>query len=489
MEDRDVINMLLEGGNARYIDRETGEVAGFADKMDLKKLPRKTLVEEMIKVLTKLNDLFDKEYGEKLWKNFDVITSGEALNGSSSSLFNSEITDEEFVKHKPKVGDIDLTFPGEHMLNLWKLLNKIEKKKLGDLTTYLGHKNSNYKEESAAGQAQINAVFEIDTGDYKVNAQIDFEASEYEEQEDKETGKKKYAPTEWAKFSHSSSWADIKAGFKGVAHKFVLMNLARAQSRLLDTHKETGFAIITITAANQVAGMTKAQYSSGKPVKASTSQDYVDPTNLAFSIARGTREKFNKVLFKGSKEQLMVDDKPAFYDNIDIDKLDTKTKEPKYPNLLAQNTKEYTTSVKIQFQHIFGFEPTEADLTSFGSFVGIVELMKAGLEANPPRGVKPITQKVIENFFFDQLVTKTMFCANGCQGLERNNPEGDLAIKGAIINYLYDQFPFLKSYSARVDEEIEKYYKNYKMMVISEGFIPFGSKFSTIFEAVNNFNK
>ena len=143
MTDRQVIERLVEGGNARYIDRTTGEVAGFADKMDLEKLPRNILVNEAIKVLENINNHFNKKFGEKLWKNFNVIKSGKALNGSSSSLFNKDITDEEFISHKPKVGDIDITFPGEHMGKLWELLNDLEGKKLGDMTKYLGHKNSN----------------------------------------------------------------------------------------------------------------------------------------------------------------------------------------------------------------------------------------------------------------------------------------------------------------------------------------------------------
>lgn len=161
MNDMDIIQMLMEGGNARYIDRDTGEIAGFADKMDLKQIPRTKLVDEMVKVLSKLNDLFNKKYGEKLWKNFNVITSGKALNGSSSSLFNKDITDDEFVSHKPTVGDIDITFPGEHMGKLWELLNDIDGKKLGDFTKYLGHKNSNMHPQAASAQHQINAIFEI----------------------------------------------------------------------------------------------------------------------------------------------------------------------------------------------------------------------------------------------------------------------------------------------------------------------------------------
>ena len=59
-------------------------------KMDLEKLPRNILVNEAIKVLENINNHFNKKFGEKLWKNFNVIKSGKALNGSSSSLFNKD---------------------------------------------------------------------------------------------------------------------------------------------------------------------------------------------------------------------------------------------------------------------------------------------------------------------------------------------------------------------------------------------------------------
>lgn len=442
MEEHEIIQSLMEGGNARYIDRETGEVAGFADKMDLEKIPRGKLVDEMVKVLSTLNDLFNKKYGEKLWKNFSVVTSGQALNGSSSSLFNKDISDEEFTKHKPKVGDIDITFPGEHMGKVFELLNTIDGKKLGDFTKYLGHKNSNYNPHAAAAMHQINAVFEIDAGDYKVNAQIDFEASEYD--------KESHSPTDWASFSHNSDWADIQKGFKGVAHKYVLMNLARAQSRM------DGIIVATPAAGNKVMTQTKEEYEKGKPIKPSTNKKIAaDPTNLAFTVAKGMRTKFSPIFFKGGEEQLMHDGKPVFL-----------FKEPK-------NSK-YTTQLEKQFQMIFQKEPSGSDMTDFKSFVGVVKLLK-----------KYSSKKVIEDFLFNQLVSKSLFCAVGCQGLERNNPKGDFEIKSAMLNYLYDQFSYLKSYKDKVDAMAAKYYDNYKMMEISEGIeIPFGSKFSTIFEAV-----
>jgi len=446
MNDKDIMISLMEGGNARYIDRKTGEVAGFADKMDLKQIPRKVLVSEIVDALKKINDLFEKKNGEKLWNNFSVITSGKALNGSSASLFNKDITDEEFIKHKPTVGDIDVTFPGQYMGKLWELLNTIDGKKLSKMVKYLGHKNSNMNPQAAANQAQINAIFEIDTGDYKVLAQIDFEASEYEND----------SPTDWASFSHNSDWDDIKAGFKGVAHKFVLLNLARAQSKM------EGISVVTPTVAKKVSAMTKEEYESGKPVKVSKSKKYANPTNLAFSVAKGIRTKFTPVFFKGGKEQLIIDGKPVFVEK-------------------STSNSKYITQLEKQFEMIFQKEPSGSDMKNFKSFVGLVKLMK-----------KYSDKKTIEDFFFNQLVSKTLYCSSGCQGLERNNPKGDFAIKSAIVNYLYDNFPYLKSYQPKVDKMSEEYYKGYKMMEISESMeeihIIQPGKLSEIFEQINEAN-
>lgn len=438
MNQMTIIQGLLEGGNARYIDKNTGDVKGFAGKMELHKIPRKELVAEMVEVLRTINTKFSKKNGDKLWKNFDIITSGKALNGSSSSLFNSKITDEEFIEHKPTVGDIDVTFPGEYMGKLWELLNDLEGTKVGELTKYLGHKNSRLSPTDAANQSQINAIFEIDTGDYKVNAQIDFEASEYENDE----------PTEWASFSHSSSWDDIKSKFKGVAHKFALLNLSRAQSRL------DGIQVITLKNAEKIAAQTKSEYAAGTAVKLSTSKAYANPTNLAFSVAKGLRTKFSTVHFKDG-EPLLVGGEPVFYEK-------------------AASSDKYETDLETIFKMIFGVIPDKSELNKFNSFVGVVELMKLHS-----------TKEIIKDFYFDQLVSKTLFCATGCQGLERNNPQGDSDIKFAMLNHLKKVFPFLTTYDDEVNSMAEEYYKNYSMIAIDES-LKSKSSLSSIFSHVND---
>lgn len=446
--DEEIFEMLMEGGNARYIDRKTGEVAGFADKMDLHKISRSELIDEFTTVLKNIDIEFKTKTGMHLWDDFSVITTGKAFNGSSSSLFNKDITDEEFTKHKPTIGDIDITFPGEYMGELHELLNMLEDKKLSNMVTYKGHKNSNMDYEKASNQLQINAIFEIDTGSYTVNAQIDFEASEYKDNQ----------PTDWASFSHSSDWDDVKAGFKGVMHKYVLLNLSRASSKM------EGIKFVTATQISKLTDVSSKEYEqivknndTKKIAKVSTSKEFINPTNLAFSVGKGLRTKFTQI-FHNDKVPASIDGEPVFFAK------DSKTDD------------SYVTDVEKIFALIFHREPEGSDMKDFNSFVGVVKLLK-----------KYSSKKVIEDFFINQLVSKTLFCAVGCQGLERNNPEGDLKIKSAMINYLYENFSYLKSYEKEVDGLINKYYENYKFIEISESIkISKPTKLSTIFESIEN---
>ncbi len=434
------------GGNARYINRSTGQDLGFAEKIDLTKIPRAELVKEATTVLETINKEYFTLYGKKLWNNFNVITSGKALNGSSESLFNKDITDDEFINHKPSVGDIDITFPYAEMGNLWHLLNSLEGSKLSNSISYLGHKNSNIDPTKANNLNQINAVFKLDTPNYTTNIQIDFEASEYENDE----------PTDWASFSHNSDWEDIKNGYKGVMHKFILINLSRAASKM------EGVKVVTATQVKKITDTTFNEYQdfvknkiTKHLAKVSIKKDFINPTNLAFSVDRGMRLKFIQLHHKDGKPA-EIDGNPVF-----------AFVEPK--------DSKYETKLEIMFTLIFQQEPKGSDMKDFRSFVGVVKLMK-----------KYLSNKVIGEFFINHLIHKSLF-AKGAQGLERNNPKEDLNIKGAMVNKLYDTFKFLNKYKDEVDEQINTYYKSYKMYDLNENEITVPSgKLSEIFESINS---
>jgi hypothetical protein len=180
MEDTQVIEMLMEGGNSfagkkriphpnqekadagQMIftkDDETGDpvTKANAEKIDMTKVNRSELKAAFLETFEKLNDIVKKEKGIPLWNDFNVVKSGLAFNGSSTWMFRDEIGDEEFTKYKKKVGDIDITVPASRMVDLFNVLLKYEDKKIGQIE-YLGNNRANPSEKQ-----QINAVFKYET--------------------------------------------------------------------------------------------------------------------------------------------------------------------------------------------------------------------------------------------------------------------------------------------------------------------------------------
>jgi len=431
------------GGNARFIDRQTGKDKGFAEKIDLNKIPRDTIINEVTTCLLSINKKINEKKGNYLWPDIEIIKQGYIFNGSSFSLFDRTISDEDFIKFKPLVGDIDVTFPKEYMKDLWDVLNDLENVELSKNITYMGHKNSTIEPSKAGNLNQINAVFRFDNDDISTYIQIDFEASEYHDN----------MPTEWTMFSHNSDWEDIKNGFKGVMHKFTLINLARASSKMTD------IKVVTPTQVKKIEDVTSIEYADflkqskkNKLAKVSTKKDFINPTNLAFSVDKGVRLKFRQLFHK--------DGVPAKIDNLSVFVF------------VAPNESKYETDLKTIFSLFFHTEPEANDLINFRSFVGVVGLMK-----------KYLNQSIIEDFFINHLIKKSLF-GEGAQGLERNNPTEDKKIKTNMINKLYSEFDYLKKFNNEVEDLKTRYYAAYKMYDETEGkFI--SKSFSQIFESVN----
>lgn len=411
------------GGNARFIDRSTGEILGYADKIDLTKIARSDLTNIIKDALQKINELFNASLGYPLWVNFDAVKSGKVFSGSSRSLFDNTISDKEFLKYKPILGDIDLTFPNEYMSDLWKFLNDIEGEQIIKGIKYLGHKYSAMDPDKAGNMQQINAIFELKFENFKAHIQIDFEASEY----------KNGDPTEWSSFSHSSSWDDISSNFKGVMHKLTIINLARASSKM------EGSLFVVPSSASKITSVTSKEYSeflktgdSKRLAKLSSSKEFINPTNLAFSVDKGLRIKFN-ALVHSDGVPCFIDGKPVFV------KKDSKTD-------------NYETDLLKIFELIFNKVPDANEFKLFHSFKGVVSLMK-----------KYTSSATIDDFFINQLVKKSLFC-DSCQGLERNDPEGDFNIKNTMITYFYEQFEYLLKYKESVETMYNSYYAQYKMV-------------------------
>ena len=107
-------------------------------------------------------------------------------------------------------GDLDIAVPDFQRKNLWTYLDSIDSKEVIPGVTYMGSNRPKF----SPNEDQINCVFVVDfdgidginmKNSLKVPMQIDWEFLPFSE-----TG----LPSEWAKFSHSSSFEDAKAGIK-----------------------------------------------------------------------------------------------------------------------------------------------------------------------------------------------------------------------------------------------------------------------------------
>ena len=185
-------HIILEGGNAL--------IGGHrSEKIDLKQISRAEITPIIWNLLVAINGAYQTAYKKPLWLP-ELMRSREFLSGSSFHFFNQNIPHEEFTRVKPLVGDIDTQLDKDMKPNIDAFLNQIQGKALGG-ATLVGAKESG---------KQIITIWEFNNPAIKI--QIDLELVDYENDK----------PTEWAKFSHSSSWEDLQAGIKGVFHKYLM---------------------------------------------------------------------------------------------------------------------------------------------------------------------------------------------------------------------------------------------------------------------------
>jgi hypothetical protein len=392
---------LFEGGNARVIDRKTGKIIARAEKIDLKKFKRSDIVDDIVNMLAVLNEKFEDAYDKKIWSNFEVVRSGKAFSGSTEFFFDLTIPDDEFVKHKPSVGDIDVIIPKNVSEDFEEFMPTIEGEKLlddnGAYIKYLGQDRADF------GTTWL-AVFEYTNKNASVNFQIDFEYGDWDDKEE--------SPSNWAKFSHNSSWEDISKGLKGVHHKYLLINLARALSKKDD-----------IVIATPSSTPDKVKLVGGK-------KGDQTPRLLAFSVDRGLRIKY-KQMEDDKGNPVEVDGKLVFQE-------------------IPTASSDYIKNVPDIYAYIFGEEPTSEDLKDFNSFVGLAKIIK-----------KKVSKENIEETF-NFLLNEALF-GKRAQILEKNNPELDAKVKWAMVNKLYEIFPYLKDREKEVEDMSTEYYSNFKM--------------------------
>lgn len=190
--------VMMEGGNIKI---------GNVSAAPFKVTNRKQQTSDIHDTLNKIHDSFHAEHGEHLFgKDKKALRTGSTFAGSTRQLMDKSISDDEFTKHKPEVGDVDIQVTHDHK---------------NALTTHLtpGRRFGRYTVAGTKKHGNENtAIMTHDNGEHH---QFDFEGVEYH----------KHEPTKAEQFLHSSSWDDAKSGIKGAHHK-ILLNSAG-----MDTHK------------------------------------------------------------------------------------------------------------------------------------------------------------------------------------------------------------------------------------------------------------
>jgi hypothetical protein len=198
------IQFILEGGNITVKHYSTGEDVGSEP---INSHQREEVSNDIHNSLKSLDSSFKEKHGHSLFGN--ALDTGSAYAGSTKHFMNKEISNKEFVQHKPTVGDIDTQIPEQHKDKLEQHLTPGSN--FGNMTV-IGTKKHG---------SQISAIMKHNpTGK---THQVDFEPVSYDE--------KTQEPNELAKFSHSSHWDDVKNGVKGAFHKILLSSTTAAQSK------------------------------------------------------------------------------------------------------------------------------------------------------------------------------------------------------------------------------------------------------------------
>ena len=424
---------INEGGNTRALvrDPETGLVKGpeaikrfrgreaTAEKIDLSagRITRQQLRNDVIEMLRVLDTEFKKDHGSPIWdpdQRDDILGAGFAFNGSSAHLFAppETLSDEEFIEYKPTVGDIDLTVPAEKMSELYSTLNKREDQQLTGKIAYIGHN------KKVPGSHQINALFSYTwdptapEGLGDTFFQIDFEGSEYE----------RGRPTEWAKFSYSSSWQDITQGIKGLAHKVLLMSLTAIKSP-----PPLNARVVTPAATPEAPKFKRTR---------NKETGVMEPVPLrplkSFDLVSGYGSRYVKLDWNLNGEEA-------------------------YKYLTRVERTDATRDLKAIFSNLFGENPppSEEDINNFGSFIGLLEIIKQRM--SPPEIVR-LYGEMVDRFFGER-----------GQQLSATDPKEDRSVKDRILEVFRQALPEAESSTIDLEGLKSNFYSKYKVRG-QEGF-------------------
>ena len=387
---------LFEGGDETVTSKKG--IKTKAQKIPLKKIGRSRFRKVVTDLLKKINNDFKKKFKTLLWADETQIETGITFNGSSSFIMDPNIPDEEIVKYKEVAGDIDVVVPDFQRKNIWDYLESIDSKEVIPGVTYMGCNRTKF----SPIENQIICVFVADFDGLKVPMQLDLEFLPFSE-----TG----LPSEWAKFSHSSSFEDAKAGIKAVHHKYLLRALVYGISVRDD--------IVICT--------TKSTYDN---YTISKSKNLVNPGMMKFSVGKGLRVAF---------EPLQDPEGNPVFDNGKQVFKEIPVKDSDYVTDVAEILKLSINPSDA--------ECLESDSKKFWSFTGLVELIKTYV---PKENWETINQKYVSMLW--ELKPKA-------QKLERYDPELDYKVKISGYKFFIDSLGL----SDLSKDLINPYYDEYRI--------------------------
>jgi uncharacterized protein (DUF2267 family) len=322
----------------------------------------------------------------------------------------------------------------------------------------VGHNKKN------PGSHQINALFaytwdpDAPEGEGDTFFQIDFEGSEYE------GGR----PSEWAKFSYSSAWRDVVAGVKGLAHKVLLFSIAAVRSPPPVGGRE---ATPSATAENPVISMTaNPNYVPPPPdeierrVKQREAEILATQKRKNPEKAREEAEKRVRIeIGRESKHPLpmrpvrtldLVTGLGDRYQRLDW----TYNGDEVYKYLKRAERTNTIRDVKVIFDNLMGTNPpaTKEDLEKFGSFLGVIELMKDRMS---PQEIVKVYEEMVDRFFGDR-----------AQQLSATDAEEDRGVKDKVLETFRQLIPDAETSTVDIDGMKRSFYAKYKVRG-QEGFV------------------
>jgi hypothetical protein len=368
---------VTEGGNVELPNPEDPNKPHRAERIDLTKIIRSQIKPQIDQVLRSFNQTYQNTYKVPLWSP-ELLQNKKFLSGSAFHFFDEKIPDEEFVTVKPKVGDIDTQVDIAQKANVEKFLIAQKGKQFGP-ATLVGHKPS--------GDQFITLW---DFAEWPIKIQIDLEMVEYNQG----------APTAMSQFGHSSAWADIKQGLKGVFHKYLLR------------------ALTTGSLKDRVI-----QMKSGKLKK-------VTSTDVAYSDQYGMRDKYEPVMDPATGEHKMIDGLPVYKE-------------------VSTADSTYVNNLPGMFEKVFGRVPSKQEEQQMWSSTGLVELVKANTD--------PESQRKIANGFMLTIYGPS------AQTMYKDDPAEDQREKDIAWNFLLTQLGLANDASlkkAAADAKAQ-FYANY----------------------------